>query len=867
MSKTQKERIGSRQAGDEKELIPVRYQHAVAIALLFLSIVLFFNQITFGGKTFLDVDTIASHAFDTFLADAKKAGIFPLWNPYIFCGMPAYGSLTVGGERMFDLTALALGKASELFSLLLFNPPPGWVFFFYFVFACGMYLFTYSKLKSKFAAFVAAFAATFSMYIIIWVMTGHNTKIAVIAFFPYILYSIEKLRERFSIPLALVLVLLLHYSFLPSHVQMIFYMYLAVGVYFLFFLVRSLIKRKDATGEAASTAGWKPIVRTGVVFALASLLAFSMDADKYLSVWEYSSHSIRGSNPIVPSTQQAEAKTVEGGLGYDYATSWSFSPGELMTWLVPSWYGFGYQKYQGIFSNNQLTMANFYWGPQPFTHAPQYMGLIVFLLAVIGFIKNRKDPFVQYLGVMILLSLLIAFGKEFPLVYDLMYRYFPMFNKFRIPSMILVLVQIFIPILAAYGIVSLMKRREELHGAALQKRKKSVLVAIGVSIVICLALAAAYESLLPRQGIQNLFSTVFRYELPRDRIVEQIYRQIPAQVSTQLVSHVTGLVRTDLYLAIGMLVVSFGSLYYFIQGKLKPTTFSVILTLVIAFDLWRVAYKPMDPQDKAMQQQVFRAPDYVDFLQKDPAFFRVLEFREGQPPYDNTPAYWRIQNAYGYQGAKMRGYQDIVDVVGLYNPLVWGLMNVKYIISDRPDSNAALGLVYNGAERKVYSNLSALPRAFFVNRYEVTDAVSILSKIRDNSFDPRDVAFFVEDPKLQIEPPHPAARAEFLSYGIQDMELKLTTSGSNLLFLSETYYPKGWKAYIDGKETPIYRANYLFRAVVAPPGIHKLEMKIEPTGFYLGKNLSLLGNLLVLGGLAYLGVDRWMKRRREGGRV
>lgn len=857
-------RASSRQASEEKDLIPLKYQHLAAIVLLFLSIVLFFNPIVFGGKAFLDVDTIASHAFDTFLADAKEAGIFPLWNPYIFCGMPAYGSLTVTGERVFDLTALALGKASQLFSAILLNPQGGWVFFFYVVFACGMYLFTYHKLKSKFAAFVAAFAATFSMYVIIWAMVGHNTKISVIAFFPYMLFVIEKLRERFTLPLALFLVLLLHFTFLPSHVQMIFYVFLSIAIYLLFFLVKALLKRKVQPDESTAVHdGWKPIVRTGVVFALAAALAFSMDADRYLSVWEYNPYSIRGTNPIVPSSQQAETKTVEGGLDYDYATSWSFAPGEMITWLVPSWYGFGYQEYQGLFSNNQRTMTNFYWGPQPFTHAPQYMGIIILLLAVFGFVKNRKDPFVQYLSVMIGFSLLIAFGREFPLIYDLMYRYFPMFNKFRIPSMILVLVQIFVPILAAYGLVSLVKEARELHGASLLKRKKSILYALGASIVIGFGMMLIYESLLPRQAIQNMFATVFQVQLPRDTIVEQYYRQIPPQVSTQLVAHVSSMVKADIYMAIGLLAVSLGSLYYFIQGKVKFTTFAAVIVLVIGFDLWRVAYKPMDPQDRTAQQQVFRAPDYVEFLQNDSTLFRVLHLRQGQVFYDNSLAYWRIQNVYGYHGAKLRAFQDLVDVAGLNNPLVWSLTNVKYVISDQPDSSAGLGLVYNGRQNKVYTNLSALPRAFFVRRYEVADGLSILSKIRDRAFDPQDVAFFMEDPKLQIEPPHPAARAEFASYSIQDMELKVTTDANNLLFFSETYYPEGWKAYLDGKEIPIYRVNYLFRAVVVPGGIHKLEMKFEPSGFYLGKNLSLVANLVVIGGLGYFGLDRWLKRRRE----
>ncbi|MBI3586608.1 MAG: YfhO family protein [Ignavibacteriales bacterium] len=870
MSKAHKERSSqTKQAGIDIPFIPARYQHAAALAILLLSLIVFFYPIIFNGKAFLDVDTVASHSFDTFLKDAKQQGIFPLWNPYIFCGMPAYGSLTVGGDRLFDFTALILLKVSDIFSLILFNPAGGWVLFFYAVFMWGVYLLTYSKIRSTLPALVAALAATFSMYIIIWMMSGHNTKIAVMAFFPYILFATEKLRERFSLSYALLLVLLFHFSFLPSHVQMIFYMYLAVGVYLVFFLVKGFLKKKntnDATPQESELqqngeVRWKGVLRAGAVIAIASAIAFGMDADKYLSVWEYGPYSIRGSNPIVHSSQQAETKTVSGGLDYDYATAWSFAPGEMITWFVPSWYGFGVQKYKGPLTNNIEYPLNTYWGPQPFTHAPQYMGLIVVLLAIIGFWKNRKDSFVQYIGVMIVFSMLIAFGKEFSLVYDLMYRYFPMFNKFRVPSMILVLVQIFIPILAAYGMVSLFKQSEKQTTAELQKKKKNLLIALGGAVVICIGLASVYESLIPRQGVQNLFDAVFRYGLPKDKVVEQVFQQVPPNVLKELTSYNASLVSADLYIGLALILVAFGSLYFYMQGKMKATTFSVLLVFAVMFDLWRIDYKPMDPQDKKAQQQLFSAPDYVSFIQNDSSLFRTLEFENGQPPYNNMLAYWRIQSAYGYQGAKMRAYQDMVDVAGLNNPLLWGLMNVKYIITNQVDSSRAIGLVYNGAQKKVYSNLSALPRAFFVNKYEVADGLAILNKIAAMSFDPRDVAYFMEDPKIQIETPHPAAKAEFVQYGIQHLEIKTTTAGNNLLFLSETYYPQGWKAFIDGKETPIYRANYLFRAVVVPSGIHKLEMKFEPRGFYFGKNLSLATNIVVLGGLAFFGFDYWRKKR------
>lgn len=187
MSKQHRERASDqRRSRTESPLIPSKYQHAAAIGLLFLSLIVFFYPVIFGGKTFLGPDTLASHSFDTFLEEARSEGVFPLWNPYIFCGMPSYGSLTAGGDRPFDFTAYLLGKAATLFHYLVLAAPIGWVLFYYLTFAAGIYAFTYGKVNDKLAAFVAALAATFSMYIIIWVMTGHNTKISVMAFFPWV---------------------------------------------------------------------------------------------------------------------------------------------------------------------------------------------------------------------------------------------------------------------------------------------------------------------------------------------------------------------------------------------------------------------------------------------------------------------------------------------------------------------------------------------------------------------------------------------------------------------------------------------------------------------------------------------------------
>ena len=847
---TQKNKPVPSREGLEKDLIPARYQHAAAVAILFLSLIIFFNEIIFGGKTFLDVDNLASHSFDTLLKDAEEQGVFPLWNPYIFGGMPGYGSLTVTGDRWFDFSTVIIGKITALVGNLL-NSNGGWVLVYYMMFALGMYLFAYSKLRHKVIAVVTALAATYSTYIIIWIMSGHNTKIMVMAFFPFIFLAMEHLRLRFNLLYALLLVLLIHFAFTYTHVQMIFYIYLALGVYFIFFLVRSLVKKED----------WKSILRTGVVFTFASVLAFAMDSDRYLTVLEYNPHSIRGSNPIAQTTTAAEAKTVEGGLDYDYATQWSLGPGELMTFVVPSWYGFGYTEYRGQFSNNQLRRVSTYSGPQPFTHAPQYMGVVVLVLACVGLWKNRKEPFVQYLGITIVFSLLIAFGREFSLVYDLMYNYFPTFNKFRVPSMILVLVQIFVPVLAGYGLLSLMNLRNEKNGPEAMKKWYQ---RFGISTVaIALILGVAYESLLSRQMIQNMLSSFFGFNAPRDKIIEQVFAQIPPNVIQSVTEHVMGLVKTDLVVGTLCLLIAFGAIYLYVRKSLSLATSSAIIILAVLADLWRVDYKPMDTKPQQELQSYFTAPDYVQFLQQDSTAYRVLYIVNGEVPYDNSLAYWRIQNAYGYQGAKMRAYQDMVDVAGIKNPFVWNLMNVKYIISNQPDTLAPLLQVHSGQQMKVYYNTEVLPRAYFVNRYEVATGKDILDKVAAGAFNPREVAYFMEDPNLGIEPTQPGARAEVVRFGIQDLEVNVTATGNNLLVLSETYYPEGWKAYIDGNPAEIYRVNYLFRGVVVPSGEHTLTMVFESEGFELGKKLSLAVNIFILGALVVVVVIQTRKKKPE----
>jgi hypothetical protein len=627
---------------------------------------------------------------------------------------------------------------------------------------------------------------------------------------------------------------------MPSHVQMIYYVGLALAGYFVTGAIVALRKREP----------WSGILRSASVFIVAAAVAFVMDSDKYLSVLEYNPHSIRGSAPLVQQAGDPEGKTKAGGLDYDYATQWSLSPGEMMSFFVPTWYGFGQLTYEGRLSTQPFRF-NGYWGPQPFTDAAQYMGVVITILAIIGFVRGRKDPFVLYMGVMIVLSLFIAFGKEFPVLYDPLFAYLPLFNKFRSPASILVLVQVFVPILAAYGITNLMKVREQGWTPAMDLRWKRIVGGLAVGVAASLILRAPIESLY-----QELF--------PLKDVGPILGRQfgpVQPQVINEIYQYVVGVVLTDITIALAACAVVFGVFWLYMKGSLRTTLFASILIGVIAFDLWRIDMRVMDPQPRQDHAAVFAAPDYVRALQQDTSQFRTLTLQNGQLPYDNTLAYWRIQSAYGYQGAKMRAYQDIVEVAGLSNPLVWQLMNVKYIISNTPDSSAWFDRVFDGEVFDVYRFKAALPRAFFVRRVERSTPEQILNAMANRSFDPLDVAWLQSDVPATIDPPGPGASAEITRFGIQDLSLRVTATGTNFLFLSETYYPEGWKAFLDGAEISIHRTNYLFRGFVMPPGTHTLEMRFEPRGFALGRTLSLFTNVLVFGGLAFVGFQEYRRRK------
>ena len=758
--------------------------------------------------------------------------------------MPGYAALTYPVVQSFDITTSVwewVGR-NELSFLFLNERNSGSSLIFYLVYGIGMYLLVYQIFKRKSIAVLIALMAMYGTYTAMYIMMGHTTKLAVLSWFPYVFLITNKLREKFNIFLALLLPVFIRLMLQCSHMQFLFYIYLALGAYFLFYIVRALRKKENL----------KNVIASGAVFLLATGLAFLMGSAQNFSTLEYNPYSIRGSNPIQTTADTSLTKTIGGGLDYDYATNWSFSPGEIITFFIPSWYGFGPLPYQGPLTQNQLVKLYLYWGPQPSVDGPQYMGIIALVFAIIGFYRYRREPLVQYMGGIIVFSLLVSFGKEFSIIYDLMYHYCPVFNKFRVPSMILMLVQFFIPILAGYGILSFLPEERKPITPGQAKQWKYIFGGIaGMFLIILLG--------------RDLFKEVYQAFFPLQDVGKALshsYGQLNLEVVGMMFDFIFSSVVADVMIALALLGVTFGAFYYYQKGKMQSTAVYAILILVVLFDLWRIASKPHDPITPQEAGQAVETPNYVHILQQDTTQYRVLRLENGQPVYDNTLAYWKLYNAYGYHAAKMRIFQDMVDVAGMGNPLVWQLMNIKYLITNREDSSAMLTRVYKDGQTNVYAFRYYLPHAFFVNTCEVADGMATLRKIASMSFDPRNTAYILQHLSTTLDAPKEGAIASVTSYRTQELEIHVTATGNNLLFLSDAYYPKGWKAYIDGKETEILRLDYLFRGVVVPVGQHTVTMKFEPEMFSIGKQISFWISLIVYGMLILLGISYWIKKGR-----
>ncbi|MBI5403103.1 MAG: YfhO family protein [Ignavibacteriae bacterium] len=821
LKKTQPQNQGINFEALSADTPKIRY---IFVGIIALAILLFFSKGVFEGKIFASADNLSPLSFKPFLDDAKTQGIYPLWLPYIFMGMPSLASLTAAIPAVHNIfsfiwdSAFAAFAGNNLFALTL----P-----YYFLFAISLFFYARYKFKNNLIALYMALTGVFATGIIQLIIVGHHTKMMTFSFFPLIMLFLDKLidsedENRYKMILnfgllAMLVFLQLHFH----HIQMLFYSYMMIGIYILYRVVFSLIKKIEI----------KKIIRAFVLLIVAVVFAVSMDADIILSVKEYNKYSMRGESSIVSKSDPQ--KKDDKPLSYDYATNWSFSPGEMMTFVVPHYYGFG-----SVEVNGQRT--NLYWGQMPFTDSPVYFGVITFLLAIVGvFLNFRKNNFVQALTVIIVFFMLLSFGRTMPMIYDIFYNHMPFFSSFRAPVMIHYYIDLAFVVLAGFGLKSI---AEIIKDEAGKERLKKMSLILG-SLAFLLLLMAIF-------GFENSYTN----SITNSPLVDKLKAQgANAQQITQYIKQISTYayknVISDLMLHSFLLLAVIALMYLLAIKKISVQVFMVGAIVIALFDILNISGKTMHWDEKSQKDSFVAETDYSKWiLNKEPETFRyrVAEFSRGQLETTNNLAYYRFHSFNGYQGAKLRIYQDAVDVAGGDNPFLLGLANVKYVISDSPIKDTLSYVEAYKGKSIVYINKLAMPRAFFANEYKVETGLNILQNIREGKFNPYQVAFLEKEIDRKIDKADSTAFAKITRFDIHNIEYEVNASGNNLLVLNEIYYPAGWKAYIDGNETEFYKTDYLLRSIVVPAGKHKVEFKFHPDTYFTGKSISIGANLLLI---------------------
>lgn len=834
--------------------VPEKYHTPIYIALVAISLIVFFGGIIFGGKFFATSDNISWLSFVPFLDQMAARGEHPFWIPYIFSGMPAYAAYLVAGDRWWDISMKVISVAEHMVGFDNFYMMR--VILHYFIYGTGMYLLMRTKQAARSTSLFVALAAMFSAWVIVYIMIGHNTKISVVMTFPFIFIFIHHLMKRWSLLYAGLLILGIHALIEQNHPQTAFYGAFAVGIYMLFELVGGLVgKRKEATMGA---------VRTGAILVVAVAMSYGMGLDRFNALAEYTPYSTRANHD------------------YKYATEYSFSPEESITYVVPSFYGSGKMWYS---EGGQEQHVPTYWGQMLFTDTAHYAGIAVLLLAMVGLWAYRRQRFVQAMLGVGLFGLFLSFGGNFPALFNLIYNNVPRFNNFRAPSQALIMLEFVLPILAGFGLMALAELREREDAQVFAKKLLRGLIGFGGLMLFGLILV-------------NVMKTGYM------GAIEAAAKAKNLSYLTQLQDFIFKTMQLDWILSLVFGCATLLLAYLYMNRKVSYTLFMGAMFAILIVDLWRVDYRAMDAVPKEEAFRPFTPTDVDAFLHKDTTKYRIMDLTAENP---NFVARQLHEHILGYHAAKMRIVQDLLDSAGNgqipTSPLAWRMLNTKYIVAG---GMIAEGMtpVFQSRERQTSDGKggavpavvlqldNALPRAWFVNRVEVTEPKSVLGKIRDNAFDPQDVAFVAKAPTGTIEPvgympgtataasdsaahdstgapPKPAAggtpgagTVTIADWTPNHFTLNVDAPGNNFLVVSEIYYGPSWEATIDGKPTEIYQTNYLLRGVVVPKGKHAVEMRYVSPGFETAKNISLGLNLAMF---AMIGVGYFMDRKRRAG--
>ena len=755
--------------------------------------------------------------------DGDKA----LWTNSMFSGMPATTISVIYDGDYTDYVYRAIHKLAGVRppSYLLISLVGGFLLFL--AFGVNVWL-----------SAIGAFAITFCSYNLQIIQVGHNSKMVAIAFMPWVLAALVYAYRKKPLLGSLLFGFSLSFQIEANHPQITYYLAIMVVGYAGFCMYKMLME-----GMA------KKFMITSAMLLVAGSLGIATNVNHLWPTYEYSKFTMRGGSEL--ATEEGKEQK---GLDLSYATSWSYSPGEMPNLMIPNFNGGSSggelttksETYKALRSGGYqgagqiIKQMPLYWGPQPFTAGPMYIGAVAIFLFVLG-LALLKGPLKWWVVTVSVLAVLLSWGSNFMIVTEFFYKYVPLYSKFRTVSMILVVLQITIPLVAILVLQKLMEKDEVIP---VKKITKGIYIALAVTA-----------------GFSLLFALVPSLA---GSFVSQADAQMPDLLRKTLVQDRISLLRADAFRSLFFIVSAAAALWLFVAGKLKKAPLIAVIAILVFADLWFVGRRYLNDNHFVKErefnnQYALRPVDKMILEDRDPNY-RVLDLSINT--FNDSHVSYHHKTIGGYSPAKLQTYQDLIDrhiskemqqfasdigssttveqaQKSLGNYPVLNMLNTRYIVI--------------GAENPPLVNSKAFGNAWYVNDFfeagSLAQEINALGTIPDlQSTAVLNKDFFEKIKGASTDSLSKDELIVLTSYSPNRLEYEYNSLHERVVVFSEIYYPAGWRATIDGRPVEIIRANYVLRALKVPAGNHRIEFEFRPESVYKGEYYSAIasGILIVL---------------------
>ena len=820
-----------------KKLLP----HLVAIVIFIVITAIF-------CKPALEGNVLNQHDINGWKGMAQNAfeykavhGHFPLWNPNLFSGMPNYQVAMEGKSILPDFTKI----------LSLWLPRP--MNFFFLACICFYILCIALRLNPVIGIF-GALSYAFSTYNAVIIGVGHESKMFAIDFMPLLLSGmIFTFKRKYWLGLSLT-TLGAYLEIAVNHPQINYYFLLVAAAVTIAYLIYGIRKKE-----------WKHMVIAGAITIGTAIVGIAGCAVALLTSYEYTKATMRGGKNIsIEGNTVKQEKTT--GLDTSYALRWSISKPEATVLLMPEAFGGSSAKLldenshvvqkltdKGIPDNSAMQVATNlpkYWGgmsdPSETTSGPPYLGVVVCLLSLIGFVIVKHPLRWGLLGVTVL-SILMSWGKYLPGFNTFLFTHLPLYNKFRAPSMTLVIAEFAIPIMAMLGLQYILYREKSRE--LLKADFKKILYTIGglFAVLILMYLMMDYSAPIDERILQG-------YTDPKTGNNE-IARAIISGMKADRRSMFGGqLLRT-----FGFAALVIGFLYLYVRNVVKPMLVIISLGLISTIDLIAIDKEYLNEDNFVSPDELLSqnfTPTTIDQQirqDKDPDF-RVFNSAPDWTTESRTSYFHKSVG--GYHPAKLRIYQDMIDkyFLGMPNQNILNMLNVKYVIYTNPQTN----------QQQLEPNPYAYGSCWLVKDVKIVDGpVEEIQDIGETHL--RDTAIVQKTFGNAVTQPQwdSAATIKLSKFDNDTMQYSFSSTKPQFAVFSEIYYPFGWNAYIDGKKVDYCKADYVLRGLSIPAGQHAIKFIFEPASYKKGITIAYIASYLIL--ILFLGglFMAWRKGRQQ----